>query len=319
MLKRIFAAMSGLTVAAALVLAAPAQAATAEPPRKPVLYEAGQAQNRLLTSPEYRYAGGKVTGITGHDGMRSTMTIEQPYLEGPGAGYHSLMELAAIKSIVPSTGGAAQRNIVEIGWTVDRALNGGSVQPHLFVFAWKNGTGLGYNAAGGFVDNGTCSVNAGDNVSVDVGTQRSFILQYKTLATATVEGWWAWYGNSAFTTGCWVGHWPATIWTTGSPTVTGFTGPDEAQWFGEAVVDSLTGTQCTDMGDGTFGSTWTAPISQASDPAWVSSARLTNLATLTSPTLVPFQSHASAYDASAFSATTVLMGGPGNGGVTGGC
>lgn len=317
MIRKFIAALAAVALAGA-ALSGPAQAAPVKPGgtiQKPVA-GAGSAA-RLFGTPEFRYAGGKQFSITGHDGIRSTMTIEQPYLDT--ADYHSLMELAAIKSIVPSTGGAAQRNIVEIGWTVDRALNGGSAVPHLFVFAWKNGVGLGYNAAGGFVDNGTCGTNAGASLSADVGTQKGFILQYRTVAGgAAVEGWWAWHGNSAFSSGCWVGHWPATIWTTGVPTVTGFTGPGEAHWFGETVVDSA-GAKCSDMGDGTLGSTYTAPIAQASDPAWVSSARLTSGATLTNASLTPFASHSTAYDTGAFSATTVLLGGPGDGGVTGGC
>ena len=41
---------------------------------------------------------------------------------------------------------AGQQQVVEVGWTVDSAQ--GDLLPHLFVFAWVNGQGLGYDCCG---------------------------------------------------------------------------------------------------------------------------------------------------------------------------
>jgi hypothetical protein len=71
-------------------------------------------------------------------GASAILPQAQPRLDPPGDGGHSLAELT-----VQADG---QRQTVEVGWTVDSAQ--GDLRPHLFVFAWVNGKGLGYDCCG---------------------------------------------------------------------------------------------------------------------------------------------------------------------------
>jgi hypothetical protein len=68
------------------------------------------------------------------DGANMFMTVSRPALAA--GDFHSLGEMAAES--------ADGRNIVEVGWTVDRGLFGDS-EPHLFVFHWVNGAPTCYN------------------------------------------------------------------------------------------------------------------------------------------------------------------------------
>lgn len=51
--------------------------------------------------------------------------------------------------VVPTTRVQSEdgRHIVEVGWTVDRELNG-DAQPHLFVYHWVDGQATCYNGCG---------------------------------------------------------------------------------------------------------------------------------------------------------------------------
>jgi hypothetical protein len=90
-------------------------------------------------------------------------------------------------------------NVVEVGWNVDRAVNGDE-SAHLFVYYWINGKGVCYNLCdgGGFVpyNNG---INAGDTVPVD--NFKKFGIQYNDGA------WWVAYDTT------FVGYYPAKLWT----------------------------------------------------------------------------------------------------------
>lgn len=105
-----------LVVAMSAVTAAPAEAAACE-------YGAC-----------YVHVG--VISRASDDGAVARMTVERPGLGQTG--FHSLAEL--------SVGTITKSHSVEVGWTVDRRLNGDD-DPHLFVFRWTGGPTC-YNACG---------------------------------------------------------------------------------------------------------------------------------------------------------------------------
>ena len=70
-------------------------------------------------------------------GQTGSLTQHQPYLGVND--YHTLAEI--------SVESADLRQIVEVGWTVDRGVNGDSL-PHLFVFHWVNGAPTCYYGCG---------------------------------------------------------------------------------------------------------------------------------------------------------------------------
>jgi hypothetical protein len=89
----------------------------------------------------YFYAGAYQYG--GADGAQGDFRIAEPKVAKGEC--HSLAELS-----VESKDG---KQIVEVGWTIDPGLFGGSTAPHLFVFYWVNGQASCYDecAKGGFV------------------------------------------------------------------------------------------------------------------------------------------------------------------------
>lgn len=137
---------------------------------------------------------------------------------------HSLAEVAAI-----SPDG---REVVEVGWTVDRGVNGDS-QPHIFVFHWVNGTPRCYNACG--YQQQSPFLYPGIALSPGSGPFR-FAIQH-------FEGnWWLGVGGE------WMGFFPGSEWTSPPYTELGV-----AQWFGEVAAPP--GPTCTDMGTGAYGGT----------------------------------------------------------------
>lgn len=190
-------------------------------------------------SPCYYYAGGKQTGMTA-TGASTNVSIKKPW-KSP-SDYHTLGESAVIR------GSGATRQIVEIGYTVDPVVNGGSSDPYLFVGAWKNNTFLGYNAAGGFVDEPGCATNAGTSLAAAVGSTTKRFVTFYDSTTPVGGGWWIWYGEAnPTTTGCYVGYYPISVWSGVTPA---FTGIDQVQLFGETVTART--EPCSDMGSGDF-------------------------------------------------------------------
>lgn len=210
----------------------------------------------LVASPAqastiYYYAGGKQTFVgTLPTSEIANVLVYNPVLDttAPNTEGHSLVELAMEKDICTGCGGgAAQRNIVEVG----ARHPAGAADTHLFVYHWVKGVGQGYftnfvecNTVGG-VNNcvaGQPDVWDADDV-ITPGTTMRMGMQYTATGSA---GWWVWaYVNGA--TPEWLGYYPATLWT--GQGVTGFTDASVVHAFGE-VAPGTGVLGCTDMADG---------------------------------------------------------------------
>jgi hypothetical protein len=182
----------------------------------------------LMSGVAFRYAGANQLGITA-DGVYANVKVAKPYMASYD--YHTLAEVAAQKDV----GGVPQ--IVEVGWNVDRAINGDD-DPHLFVYHWVNNTTSCYNGCG-WVDNPAVNIDAGEDITAWIGTAKKFAIQYSG------GNWWVGVDNQ------WIGYFPESLWT--SAGVTGFNNIGYTQLFGEiALEDGL--DECTDMGTGQYAS-----------------------------------------------------------------
>ncbi|MEV4637782.1 neprosin family prolyl endopeptidase [Actinoplanes sp. NPDC049548] len=181
---------------------------TIVPPAPPVAGAAAAASDVY-----FHYAVGTQTGET--DGTWANLSIAKPELNRDD--FHTLTEIA-----VQSADG---RQIVEVGWTVDRTVNG-DADPHLFVYYWKDRQPSCYNACGFEVYSKT--IKPGD--TLPTGTQKRFGIQHSGNV------WWIAYDSE------WIGYFPDRLWN-GTYTRGGLT-----QWFGEVAAASS--TPCTDMGNG---------------------------------------------------------------------
>jgi len=165
------------------------------------------------------------------DGFYNTVTIAKPTLGKYD--YHTLAELA-VQS-------ADSKQIVEVGWTVDRVVNrGDGVNPHLFVYHWVNGLKSCYNGCG-FVPYDDATVKAGDILTT--GSKR-FGIEYFD------EAWWISYDSN------FVGYFPESLWT--DEGVKAFDKTGLVQTFGE--VASTIATPCSQMGNGAPGTDKTAAV-----------------------------------------------------------
>lgn len=171
----------------------------------------------LLYGTAYQYAVA--------DGAWGYFTVAKPELKTDDL--HSLGELAAQS--------ADGRQIVEIGWTVDRGLNGDD-DPHLFVFHWVDRVPSCYNGCG-FVPLNEPGYTAGMKLPASP-TPKQFAIRHHGT------NWWVGYNRH------WVGSFPDSLWD-GRFKATGL-----VQWFGE--VDGKTATPCTQMGNGEFAASATA-------------------------------------------------------------
>ncbi|GGQ50788.1 hypothetical protein GCM10010166_19310 [Couchioplanes caeruleus subsp. azureus] len=213
----------------------------------------------------YHYAAGSQIGAT--DGTSANLHIAKPELATADA--HTLTEIA-VQS-------ADSKQIVEVGWTVDRKVNGDD-DPHLFVFHWKDGKPTCYNACG-FEVYSQATIKPG--ATLPTGVQKRFGIQRSGAA------WWIAYDSE------WVGYFPDKLWN-GT-----FTRAGATQWFGE--VASATERTCTDMGkglpptDGTASRIGTIQMVNGPDPN--ASVRSTN----------------PDYGVLSLSPSTFRYGGPGNG------
>jgi len=236
-----------------------ADAVVASPPR-PVSY---------FYSGAYQYATA--------DGMAASLTEPRPVVAPHD--FHSLGELAA-----ESINGL---QIVEVGYTVDRAVNGDG-NPHLFVYHWVNGLPTCYNGCGW----------------VQVSTQR-----YPGMAVAgagatapqsyrikhTAGAWWVGYQGE------WIGYFPDALWTRKGAT---FTSAGLFQWFGE--VAATTPMPCTDMGAALFSNT-------------PSAARMSNLGLFIGSSTIPalvnrdLDTNATYYTGTIAGGSDMRYGGPGTG------
>jgi hypothetical protein len=173
-------------------------------------------------------------------GAYATVWIDQPALAV--ADYHTLAEL----SVQSSLNGI--RQIVEIGWSIDRDINKDD-KPHLFVYHWVNNVGGCYNGCG-FVVSSDAKVLPG--AALTPGAAKRFAIQYFG------GNWWVNYDNA------WLGYFPGKLWSSEG---VDFTSAGAYQLFGE--VAATTDQPCTDMGNGTAGS---AGVAGSPRPAFFSGA-----------------------------------------------
>jgi hypothetical protein len=191
------------TVAKAAGIAAPEPTATESSPSDPKAF--------------YYYNVGAQQAAT--DGVYANITVARPKLAT--ADYHTLAELAAQS--------ADGKQIVEVGWSVDRVVNGDD-NPHLFVFHWINGVSTCYNGCGW--EQVSRTVKPGDTLSY--GGAKKFGIQYYGGA------WWIAF-DSEF-----VGYFPEKLWT--EQGVASFSRTGLVQAFGE--VASTVERPCSQMGNG---------------------------------------------------------------------
>jgi len=210
------------------------------------------------------------------DGSFAGLTIAKPYLHSND--YHTLAEIAV------QSGDGDQK--VEIGWTIDRALNG-DTDPHLFVYHWVDDEPTCYNGCG-FVPwtdpakPGQPTVKPGD--TLPAGKNLRFGIKFWEGA------WWFSYDSVYF------GYFEAKLWGGG------FTEAGLTQWFGE--VASKTTAPCSYMGNGY-------------DPDGEKAARFLNVAFVNGPDVVLKPSASSGEVSPVYSARvtesdkTVMYGGSG--------
>jgi hypothetical protein len=182
---------------------------------------------------KYYYSGAYQFVIS--PGSSAFLTQHLPWLVP--ADYHSLAEMA-VQS-------ADTRQIVEVGWTVDRGVNGDD-NPHLFVYHWVDGAGTCYNGCGWVQSSPTRF--PGMRLAYD-GTASEYMIQHR-------EGnWWIGYQGE------WIGYFPGSLWTVS------FTQSGIIQWFGELAADPGTVPPHSFIGNyyqGTSGNSNTAKMSQIS-------------------------------------------------------
>ncbi|WP_433300085.1 neprosin family prolyl endopeptidase [Actinoplanes sp. CA-030573] len=152
------------------------------------------------------------------DGFYTNVSIAKPALTR--GDYHTLGELA-----LQSADG---KQIVEVGWNVDRLVNGDD-DPHLFVYHWVNRTPSCYNGCG-FVQYSK-NIKPGDTLATD--TIKKFGIQYFNGA------WWIAFDSE------WIGYFPEQLWNDEGIK---FSRSGLIQVFGEVAASSL--TPCSQMGNG---------------------------------------------------------------------
>ena len=166
----------------------------------------------------YHYAAG--SQYVEADGSYANLVIGRPKLGD--ADYHSLAEIAVQSE--------DEKQKVEVGWTVDRGVNEGSEDPHLFVYHWVNDKGACYNACG-FVPVGSGKTVVGG--SLPYGQSKRFGIRHYSGA------WWIAYDSE------WIGYFPDRLWTDKKVE---FTKSGLIQWFGEVASSRL--EPCSEMGTG---------------------------------------------------------------------
>jgi hypothetical protein len=279
------------SVAAPLFACVPAPAAVEAPPpqlapgaiqeRHPALCPAGQVPQplgvvapkgmplraeRLQPNVSLHYLYNTAYQFFSATEVQGLFTQDQPTVAA--GDYHSLAEIAGES--------ADERQIIEVGWTVDPGLNGDR-RPHLFVFHWINGVPTCYNGCN------YVQVSAkrypGMAVSVTATGQMYGFRYYK-------KNWWVGYQGE------WIGYFPGTEWKNG------YTHLGLTQWFGEVAAGST--KPCTDMGNGRFGT--------RSGAAAITAMKFN---TTLPAAVTTFETNAAYYALSPLSAFAMRFGGPG--------
>jgi len=237
------------------------------PPPEPVAPPGGSTTTAADGKDKVTYLYNVGSQPAETDGIYTNVTISRPKLDRRD--YHTLAELA-VQS-------ADSQQIVEVGWNVDRVVNGDD-DPHLFVYHWVNREPSCYNACG-FVQYSK-NVLAGATLPYDV--TKKFGIQYFDGA------WWIAYDSE------WIGYFPEELWTDEGVK---FNRTGLVQVFGEVAATS--DKPCTDMGNG-----------QRSDRT--SSALMASISYLNGPPVsMTMRTTSDYYPIAPLSARTFRYGGPG--------
>ncbi|MGA5303628.1 neprosin family prolyl endopeptidase [Nucisporomicrobium flavum] len=184
---------------------------------------AGTPTTTAAAASDWNYFYSGARQIETSDGGWANLDIRKPWLSANDA--HTLAEI--------SVQSADSKQIVEVGWTIDRKLNKDD-DPHLFVYYWKDKTRTCYNKCG--FTSKSDNVKPGD--TLPTGTTKRFGIQH-------FDGvWWVAYDSE------WLGYFDDSLWD-GRYTKSGM-----VQFFGE--VAALNTKPCTDMGNGQHGTSKTA-------------------------------------------------------------
>ncbi len=261
------------TAIAAVALSLPA-GASARPAGGQVLPTVPPSAARLHSHTATCWFGSCYDYVSGQQssdvtGASVQMMQADPEID-PSYDGHSLQELSLQDS--------AQQNTVEIGWTVDRGLNGDTA-PHLFVYHWVNGAQTCYNGCG-FVQ---VSTSARPGMTVAAGASAEFGITFYQ------GNWWVSYDNEQ------IGYFPGSLWGGG------YTRAQLISAFGE-VAESAS-PSCTDMGDGVPGS--------SGGSSWISGYQLQG--TSDAPSFSLNATTPADYDYGQGSATAYHLGGAGSG------
>ncbi|MEV6347041.1 neprosin family prolyl endopeptidase [Actinoplanes sp. NPDC051851] len=240
----------------------PATAADSAVPPEPVATSSSASTSDTTTVNFFYNVGMQVAES---EAAYANLTIGKPTLDK--ADYHSLAEVA-VQS-------ADSAQIVEVGWTVDRVVNGDD-DPHLFVYHWVNKESTCYNGCG-FVQYSS-TIKPGDTLTQD--TAKRFGIQYFNGA------WWIAYDSE------WVGYFPDSLWEGITFQKSGI-----VQVFGEVAASSA--TPCTQMGNGLSGED-------------TSSAKVGSVTYLNGPTVdIAVRTTSEYYTPVSLSTRTYRYGGPG--------
>jgi len=236
---------------------------TVTPPQPPTVGRRGEPVPSATSPVHFYYAS--AAQFVENTGTYANLVIGTPTLAS--ADYHTLAEIA-----VQSADG---RQIVEVGWNVDRTVNGND-DPHLFVYHWVDRTESCYNGCG-FVPYSTTAV---PGLTLPSGVSKQFGIQYFN------GDWWIAYDSE------WVGYFPGTLWNGN------FNHSGLLQWFGEVAASGT--APCTQMGNGL--------TSSSGDAARVGSISLLGTAT---PVTTNVQASSTIYPVSKLSERTFRYGSPG--------
>lgn len=188
--------------------------------------------SKLLTLAYHYNTGTQVIPSPGGDGVASDEFVVKPTLDTAAGDFHSLQQIWAMSS--------DYQQVVEAGWVVSSNVNNGSLDPHLFVYARKNGVSpTGWN--GSFTAVAGAAYVAGQSVQADNDSVADkFAIQY-------FDGvWWVQYKA------VWFGYFnPSTAGLWGTAPVVTFNKVRVGQAGGEVASNG----GCTDMGNGLFGET----------------------------------------------------------------
>ena len=244
------------------------------PPARPTTAPAAATGPICWYGACYDYVDGQQQANT--TGVSVWMDIEDPVVNPAQPSEHSLQEIALQNSTQTST--------VEIGWTVDRALNG-DARSHLFVYHWVNGQTSCYNGCG--------------FVQVSRFLHPGMALPPHAAASLAIRDlggdWWMFFLGQP------VGYFPGSLW--GGT----FRSGQLVSVFGEVEEDTEDSPSCTQMGDGRFGT--------ERGSSWIGDYRL--YGSSDAPDLTVNATSPSLYDAGAVTPTSFRLGGPGAGSCAG--